>query len=197
LVAYRFYVRQVAAAIRLVAALQSRRPTRTDDWALVVSGLDGKLTADELAAVEWAPPKEAWSHADRCQRHSWEQQRELLSRNVNQWLADAGVYPSLSWGPEGASLNLALGKPLVAEGTFMSKYVWHGATLYGMLVAQLAAVVAANGELTNCCWCRQPYQPQRKPRTDRRHFCSLECKKEAHQEIDADYQRRKRAPRKG
>jgi hypothetical protein len=104
----------------------------------------------------------------------------------------AGVIPWLSWEENGPQLGLALGRPMVPPGDPLSKYEWHLVTLYGLLVTQLAAAVTSAGEFATCDNCGQTYKPERKPPSNRRHFCGPDCQKEAHQAADAEYQRKKR-----
>lgn len=192
MVAYRFYARRVAAAVKIAAALHLGQATRPTDWAQVIAIQDGTNMDVEFAADNWDATTGEMADAEQYSQSSCDMQRELLSRVVNQWLFDAGVYPSVSWGAEGAAFGLVLGRPLVPVQDRHSRYEWHGATLHGVLMAQLAAIVASGTDFTTCSWCGKDYVPERKPRADRRNFCSPECGDLAHKQTDAGYQRRKR-----
>jgi hypothetical protein len=67
-------------------------------------------------------------------------------------------------------------------------------TLWSALVIQFGAVITSSHGTHFCSLCKEPYWPERKPRRDRREFCSDECHaKTRAADAVAAYQAKKRS----
>jgi hypothetical protein len=97
--------------------------------------------------------------------HGGRPAREQLASAVNLALASAAPRPALRWGG---------GAPEFRPFTSLN------APVYAAIVVQLALVVARVGGLAVCSICGRPFpimDRERRPRSDRRAYCSQPCRK--------------------
>ncbi len=194
IVAWRLYARAMGVILSLAAAIQRGAPTRSQDWRDAYTGRDiptWEALADEASwDVPGSWPDLSWSGFNP----QGSERREKLSFVVNGLLRVGNVLPFLAFGSTEPRVTLGAvtsQRPAGAEP-------WDGPYLFGVLVCQLAAAITSPTGVFNCSWCQRAYAPDRRPRSDRGHYCCDECRYEAAKASDlASWHRRKPARQGG
>jgi hypothetical protein len=141
---WRYYAR-MAAAIVAVAAAEHLDRVASDTDVIVLAGL-GEFPA------EW---KKLAPHLMRGL------QRLSIRLRVNEWLRESSIQPLLWWDGTNASLRLGFD-----EGTEV------GATLFGAIGMELAAVVRQQDSVFTCDGCGRFFaKGLRRPKRGQRSFC--------------------------
>ncbi len=195
--AWRLYARAMRAILSLAAAIQRGAPTRPQDWRDAHTGRE--LASWESLADEasWDVPA-SWSDLRSPDFNpQGNERREKLSFLVNGLFRVGNVLPFLAF--DDATPRVTLGS--LSYQTQSGAEPWDGPYLFGVLVCQLAAAITSPAGVFNCSWCQQAYAltpEERRPRSDRSHFCSDECRHEAAKASDlASWHRRKPVRRRG
>ncbi len=175
--AWRFYARGFRALLHLAGSLRDGLSVGAGVWQ--AAAIEPKLpNRVELAIPDWGalatpgpwqPTPDALEKAAALVALPRDLARANFASLVDAHLAESGVLPRLSWDAGGPKVSLALGAPRLP-------------CLSAVLICQLAAItVGRKPGARRCSWCREPYAllpDQRKPRRDKREFCSEACRKE-------------------
>ena len=141
--AWLHYAKRARAILGLSASIQiadERDPIGSrDDWTFLYLSRGGKAPIEELMRAFYATPALA---------------KNFLVTNINDWLIEGNVRPTISWGEEespGFSLN---------------------ASTFGLLGVQLMTAVSKVQDVYFCDGCGNPYsRKKRKPQAGRNQYC--------------------------
>ena len=137
------HAKRARAILGLSASIQiadERDPIGSrDDWAFLYERKAGKASIDDLMQAFTSTPSLA---------------KSFLVSDINNWLAEGNVRPTISWGEEespGFSLN---------------------ASTFGLLGVQLMTAVSKVQDVYFCDGCGNPYsRKKRKPQAGRNQYC--------------------------
>ena len=158
------HAKRARAILGLSASLQikdERNPIGSrDDWAFVYQRRGGQASIDELMRAFTSTPSLA---------------KSFLVSDINNWLVEGNVRPTISWGEEeapGFSLN---------------------ASTYGLLGVQLMTAVSKFQDVYFCDGCGNPYvRKTRKPQSGRKQYCEACGEQVASKNRQARYRQKER-----
>lgn len=155
--AWRRYAAEARALIDLSINLHAGTHGRAEEWQQCP---DAWRVAGALYSAKGGdlPPDEAMENWDAIHELTGlgldlAFGRQVLAWTVDEWLRSAQVRPAFRW--EGKSPTVRLG----------------GGGLLGALGVQIMLVVGRPDGVAMCSACGVPYAPQRRSRTDQRHYC--------------------------
>ena len=156
--------KRARAILGLSAAIQigdERAPVGSkDDWTFLYERREGKASIDELMQDFIAKPSLA---------------KNFLASDINNWLVEGNVRPTISWGEEealGFSLN---------------------ASTFGLLGVQLMTAASRVQDVYFCDGCGNPYsRKKRKPQAGRHQYCEACGEQAASKNRQARYRQKER-----
>ena len=108
------------------------------------------------AAADWGTVYERMAQTGPPGQGDLAAERFALTLCVNEWLILGDVRPQFSW---------------IDRHNTVPKITFGGGGLFGALAVQLALAISQTDGLVLCSACGAPYVPERRPRSDERHYC--------------------------
>jgi hypothetical protein len=140
---WRYYAHEAQAILNIAAKLYAKEKVKPEDW---------KELTDEAAEL--------------LAREDVNNQLRYLIMLVKSWLALGNVRPDIICIPIGHKDKSQI-EPKITLGGYGPSW----GHLFGALACQLMYAVTRAQGLAFCGGCGNTYIPQRRVRTDRRHFC--------------------------
>ncbi|MGI8643200.1 MAG: hypothetical protein ACR2LS_03685 [Thermomicrobiales bacterium] len=201
--AWRHYAGRMRAMLQ-IAVDSAGRLTPRDDDAFIALSRPQPLNADWSETIAY-DAKESWQGAfQRLRRHpdgkaklaglAW----RITEASFNDLLALIPLRARLSIGADGEKgISLAAREGITSASSSETPYLRPDRSLFTALVVQLALALIGRDELVRCSWCETPFLPAggRRPRRDRRRFCTAACRMEAKRETNRHAARRRYARR--
>ncbi len=187
---WRYHARRLAARIALATDLAGGTPTRMEDWFEATKRIPATIPLAELAAALENPPDNAFAReiltASREGRRFWEpgQQATWLSHLVNDPddMPIGIVRPVFQWDESGRRrVDLALDVSREeTEGGTKPPHLVVGTFSAALQFTYMAAL--HSDWVFTCTICGNRYElpvNAKRPRQDRNHFCSEDCRRKA------------------
>jgi hypothetical protein len=201
---WRAYARGLRGFLSIGASLRRGQPVELEEWPVVIEAVLSQTDPNELRGEYGGRLASDFmvfgglATIDAIEVRSLEGQRQFFSRFASDLLTTSGVRAALVLDETGWP-RLGLAVPATANPWHGTKPVtWRVGSLAGVLLC--ATVDALQSEFVyRCSVCGEPYElppESKKPRWDRRNFCSEECRRKAKREVQAASARRRYAARK-
>ncbi len=193
---WRAYSRMLGSALVLATTLLNRQKTALEDWQNI---LEPQASASDLGAVAWPGGMLEYNPA-----HEWRGEHppdhnakptDLLGDEASQLsifedfitslMIAGGLLPRLSLHvtPNGFRPQVTLAPErrihVMGESGYHQRLdPPYASDLFSVLCGQLVAILVSANGVAICDECSSIYQPSRRPRPDRRHYC-LTCQQDA------------------
>lgn len=169
--AWRHYVAQAVALLKVCASLRREKQATENDWSLIFDRFGpvvawnrpvsfdktGAVTVEEPLGGDDDPVEPLRDYFEEPEKHVWEvdlaTQKECATYVVEAWLRISPPRLRFSWLRGQATLSVAAD------------------TLFGLLAMQLALAAAASKGFAVCSACSLPFVPRKRPQPNRRAYC--------------------------
>jgi hypothetical protein len=193
--AWRYFSRRMRALLAIYIDLRTDVPTRMEDWLDAAQQLRLPKSSADLVEFYSRSTVDDFNAfrvflmlSDGLNLRSTTDQRRLLNFLANELIEHSRLSPALTEKDGiGAQIGVAIAKGTSTEpgrtpGTPPPE---RAIGVYDILAGQFLAAIQSPSTF-RCSVCSKPYlinPGERRPRGDRRHFCSPECRHEARLEV--------------